>query len=381
MSEVEALLAQLVAIPSINPDLVATGTGEGPIAAFIAAWCQQHGIEAYVQPIADGSDRANVVAIVRGNGQGGRSLMLNAHIDTVGVSDMTAPFDPIIREGKLYGRGAYDMKGALAACMIALKQARTADLRGDLLLSAVADEECASFGTLALLREWTRWPADAVVVTEPTELQLCTAHKGFAWYEIETFGKAAHGSRPHLGIDAITHMGRVLVALDELNRDLARMAHPLLGSGSLHASLIHGGEALSVYPARCVLGVERRTIPGETAETALSEIQAILDRCAAADAQFRAQVKQTLARPHFGIAHDAPLVQTLGDVLTAHGGDAAPVGISFWMDAALFSEAGIPTVVYGPLGAGAHAAEEWVDLASVEQCVQVYGALARAWCG
>ena len=272
MSELHTLLADLVAIDSVNPDLVPGGAGEAALADFIAEWGRQTDLEVIVQEPAPG--RPNVVLIARGSG-GGKSLMLNAHTDVVGVSGMESPFQPVIKDGRMYGRGAYDMKSGLAACLLTLKAAKDMSLAGDVIVSAVADEEYGSIGTEALLAEWERWPADAVLIAEPTELAISIAHRGFVWLEFEVFGKAAHGSRPRLGIDAIAKMGKVLVALDTLDQTMrAAPTHDLLGSGSLHASFIEGGEEISMYPAHCKLLVEQRTIPGESAEAVQDEAQA-----------------------------------------------------------------------------------------------------------
>ena len=215
--------------------------------------------------------------------------MLNAHTDTVGVAGMTDPFVPRLEGGRLYGRGAYDMKGSLAACMLATAEAGRRGLRGDVILTAVSDEEFASVGTEAIAASVR---ADAAIVTEPTEMQVVVAHRGFVDLEVETIGRAAHGSRPHLGIDAIAKMGRVLVGIEELDRRLrANPTHPFLGSGSIHASLIEGGQEFSSYPARCVLQGERRTIPGETAELAEQELREIVERAGAGDPDFSAEVR------------------------------------------------------------------------------------------
>lgn len=386
MSELTKLISDLVSINSVNPDLVPGAAGESDIADFIAEWGRDAGLEVHVQDAAP--KRPNVILIARGRpagssrSGGGRSLMLNAHTDTVGVSDMDAPFQPEIRDGRLYGRGAYDMKSGLASCMLALKAAREMDLRGDVMLSAVVDEEYGSLGAEALLAEWGRWSADAVLIAEPTELEISIAHRGFVWLDIETFGIAAHGSRPHLGVDAIAKMGKVLVALDAQDRAMrARPTHDLLGGGSLHASLISGGEEISMYPAHCRLQVERRTIPGETLAGVEAETQVILDEIAAADPDFKAETKATFARSPYHIEATDPLVQQLKHVAEARLGRAVSlIGSSWWMDSALFGEAGIPTVVLGPAGAGAHAIEEWVDLASVERCQEIYIDLIADFC-
>src|SRR6266700_914532 len=237
MPEITTLLQQLVAIDSVNPDLVAGGAGEREIAHFVANWLTQAGVEVTLDEVAPG--RPNVIGIVRGPG-GGRSLLLNAHMDTVGTTGMQRPHDPVVDGNRLYGRGAFDMKGGLAAIMVATAQAKKLALRGDVILTAVADEEFASIGTQAVLK---RWHADAAIVTEPTSLELCIAHKGFVWLEVETRGRAAHGSLPEAGRDAIVMMGHVLVALEHLDQTLrSNPSHRLLASGSLHASLIDGGQ-------------------------------------------------------------------------------------------------------------------------------------------
>ncbi|MEO6061189.1 MAG: M20/M25/M40 family metallo-hydrolase [Thermoflexales bacterium] len=374
--DILSLLSQLVAIDSINPDLVPGGAGEGAIARFIADWAESAGLETHLEEAAPG--RPNVIAIARGTG-GGRSLMLNGHMDTVGVAGMSAPHAPRIAAGRLYGRGAYDMKASLAAYMAAVAEAKTLNLRGDVIFTAVADEEYASLGTQSVVRNWR---ADAAIVTEPTGLRICGAHKGFVWIDIETEGVAAHGSRPDLGVDAITRMGHVLVWLDHLDQSLrAVSSHPLLGSGSLHASLISGGQELSSYPARCRVSVERRTVPGETPELALQQVQALLERVAIEIPDFRASARITLAREALEIAPDADITQILAGAATdVLGATPAWVGEPFWMDAAILSEAGIPTVVFGPSGTGAHAVEEWVDLESVGQCADVLLNTAVRFC-
>ncbi len=322
--------------------------------------------------------RPNVVGIAHGAG-GGRSLLLNGHIDTVGVAGMSQPFRPRVEGGKLYGRGAYDMKGGMAACLIAAAEAARLNLRGDVIVTAVMDEEYAGLGTLAIADQVR---ADGAIVAEPTELQLVVAHKGFVWLEVETQGVAAHGSRPHLGVDAIAKMGGVLTGLERLAAELAqRPPHPLLGPPSVHASTIQGGGEWSTYPDRCTLAIERRTLPGETGDTAEAELRVIVDGLAAADPAFKAVVRRDLVRSPLetpaGAAIFAAVQQAAAGVL---GKLVEPTGVSFWTDAASLHAAGIPTVLFGPLGAGAHAAEEWVDLASVQRCADVYLATAAAFC-
>jgi acetylornithine deacetylase len=362
VSEVADLAAALVRIDSINPALIPGAAGETAIADYVAGWLARAGLD--VELVEPTRGRPSVIAVARGSG-GGRSLLLNAHLDTVGTEAMDSPFEARVARGRLYGRGSYDMKGALAAAMLAVKDAASMSLAGDVILTAVADEEVASLGTEAVLERVT---ADAAIVCEPTELQVAVAHRGFAGFEIETHGVAAHGSRPDLGVDAIAKMGHVLVALEELDGRLqAGRRHPLVGAGSLHASLIEGGQEFSSYPARCLLTGERRTLPGETA----AEIEADL-RAAAGDAEVRLLV----SREPFEIDEGHALVRAVG----AAAGTSGVIGVPFWTDAALVADAGIPTVLFGPAGEGAHAAVEWVEVGSLERCRQVYAAAAAALC-
>ena len=376
MSDVAELAAKLVAIESINPEVVAGGSGEVEIARFVAEWSDRAGLETTLSEPASG--RPNVMAVARGSGRG-RTLILNAHTDTVGVAGMTDPFTPRLEGGRLYGRGSYDMKGSLAACMLAVAEAARSRLRGDVVLTAVSDEEFASVGSEAVAASIA---ADAAIVTEPTELEIAIAHRGFVHLEIETHGRAAHGSRPHLGIDAIAKMGRVLVGIEELDGRLrADPTHTYVGSGSVHASLIEGGQEYSSYPARCVLQAERRTIPGETVELAEREIRAMLDDAGESDPQFSADVRVLASREPFEVAEDAEVVATVRHCAApVLGSEPAVVGVSFWADSALLAAAGIPTVLFGPRGEGAHAEVEWVEVASLEQCVEIYAAVASEIC-
>jgi acetylornithine deacetylase len=352
------LTSELVAIDSVNPALVPGGAGEREIAFFVADWCAKHGLD--VEMLGD--DRPSVVATRRGSG-GGRSLLLNGHLDTVGVAGMEKPFSPRVEDGRLYGRGAYDMKGALAAILLAATEAT--GLRGDVIVTLVADEELASIGTEAVVE---RVQADAAIVVEPTELRVAIAHRGFVGFELETTGVAAHGSRPDLGVDAIANMGPILVALTELEQRLETGPHdPLVGRGSVHASLIVGGQELSSFPASCVVTGERRTLPGETVAQVEQELRAI-----AGDAALRIIASREPLAPQ----PDHPFVELVGRVVEA----GEYVGALFWTDAALIADAGVPTVLFGPSGEGAHAAVEWVDLASLERVREVVGRVAAEWC-
>ena len=379
---IERLVADLVAIDSVNPDLVPGGAGEAEIAAFAAAWLREAGLEVVVDdpPGAGDPPRPSVVGVARGRG-GGRSLLLCAHTDTVGVEGMTDPHVPRVAGGRLYGRGAYDMKGGLAACLLAGAAAAGAGFAGDVLVAAVSDEEFASAGCRSVAERFGG-AADAAIVTEPTALRACVAHKGFAWATIEARGRAAHGSRPDLGADAIVHMGAVLAEISDLDRRLGdRDPHPLLGRGSVHASLIAGGQELSSYPERCALEIERRTLPGETAAAIEAEIADVVARARSREPALDASARVTLVREPFEIAPDADIVRAVrlaGAAVT--GREVEVVGHTAWMDAAILSAAGVPTVVFGPGGEGAHAVEEWVDLGEVEQCARTLVAVAAGWC-
>ncbi|HWC97155.1 MAG TPA: ArgE/DapE family deacylase [Candidatus Sulfopaludibacter sp.] len=366
-------LTRLVQINSINPKLAPGAPGEREIADFIAGSFTSIGLAAEIFEPEPG--RTSVLGRLAGAG-GGRSLMLNAHCDTVDVAGMAEPFSGALRDGKIYGRGAYDMKGSLAAGMAAAKALVDSGtrLRGDLLVAAVADEEYGSLGTTDLLR---RVKVDGAIVTEPTALEVCLAHKGYLWIDVEVTGRAAHGSKFQQGIDANMKLGQFLARLSILERDLrARTPHPLVGPPSLHAAMISGGSGLSTYAASSKVQIERRTIPGETEQQAVAEIQSIVDAVSAEDPEFRARVRPFFVRNPFEVAPDARIVQAI-DQAVAHVRGKAPAhfGDTPWMDAALLQEAGVETVVCGATGGGAHADVEWVELESV---IQLAGILAEA---
>jgi acetylornithine deacetylase len=307
--------------------------------------------------------------------------MLNAHTDTVGVDGMDDPFTPRIEDGRMYGRGTQDMKGSLAAQLAAVRALQKADveLAGDVIIAAVIDEEHKSRGTEAVVE---RYDADGAVVTEPTDLELALTHKGFVWIDVETQGRAAHGSRPEEGVDANMHMGRVLERLDTLEQALRnRDGHSLVGAPSLHAAQIEGGTASSVYSAQCHLRVERRTIPGESAAQAEKEVQDILNAVARADADVDASCEVAFSRKPFDVAPDTAIAETVRASGTDVLGPVPPdVGQTFWTDAALLQAAGTETVVLGPVGDGLHTTEEWVDLDSVVQLAAILARTARRYC-
>ncbi|MBM3787707.1 MAG: M20/M25/M40 family metallo-hydrolase [Acidobacteria bacterium] len=351
------LLRRLVQTSTVNPSLTPGAPGEAPAVAILESLLRDR---AELHRLEATPGRPTLVAIRRGRGAG-RSLLFNAHTDTVGVENMADPFSGRIAEGRLYGRGSYDMKAGLAAAVEAFLEA--SPLAGDLLLAAVADEEFASLGTEELLRHFR---ADACIVTEPTALDLCVAHKGFAWYEITVEGRAAHGSRPDLGIDANLLIAPVLEALGRIRFDTV---HPLLGRGSLHISTIRGGTAWSTYADRCVIQVERRLVPGESPDESIF---------AAASPH---AVRRVFHRPPFAANPETTFGRITFEALAAARG--TPPGIAGqtpWFDAALLAEAGIETLIVGHGGGGAHAAEEWADLESVDKLKRTLVQIAKQWC-
>ncbi len=370
-----ALLRDLVSIDSVNPSLVAGGAGEARIGEALAQHMRALGLDVHVQDAAPG--RPNVIGVLEGT-EPGRSLMLCGHLDTVGVEGMTAPFDPVERDGRLYGRGSQDMKGGVAAMVDAVRLARDRGFRkGRLIVAAVVDEEYASIGADALAASWT---ADAAIVTEPTDLQIGIGHKGFAWIEVDTHGRAAHGSRPKDGRDAILRMGRILHRLEQLDRELqARQPHPVMGTASLHASLIAGGREMSSYPDRCRLQMERRTIAGETTGTALDEVHAILAGLGSEDPEFSADSRLMFGRPPYEVPPGHPLPAAMVRAAASAGADARLVGFSFWTDAAVLGAAGIPSILFGPGGAGLHSTDEYVNVADVLACRDAIATLALEW--
>jgi acetylornithine deacetylase len=357
-------LQDLIRIESVNPELAGMGNGEYLIAKHIGKNLATMGLEVHYQEIKP--KRVNVIGVLKGSGKG-KALMLNGHTDTVGITRMDIePLNPVFREGKVYGRGSFDMKGGLAAMIIAVKTIIDAGLKpkGDVILAFVADEEYLSLGTEVLVREY---PADAAILCEPTNLKVCIAHKGFAWIKVEIFGKAAHGSRPDRGIDAIVKAGKFLTRIEELGKGaLIQKKHPLLGSPSIHASLIKGGTELSTYPDYCLIELERRFIPGESAKTIEAEMQTLIDDLTSKDEQFKAKCEVTFSRPPLEVARDHEIVEALTRAY-ANTLKKAPefIGVGGWMDSAILAEAGVPSVIIGPAGEGFHAASEYVDFASL----------------
>jgi acetylornithine deacetylase len=370
------LLHDLVAIDSVNPTLVPGAAGEAAIADAIGHAMRRLGLDVTTELVAEG--RPNVIGVLEGR-TAGRTLMLCGHTDTVGVAGMTDPFTPRVRDGRLYGRGSQDMKGGVAAMIAAAGVIAERGLpSGRLVIAAVVDEEHSSIGADALVQGWR---ADAAVVTEPTDLQIAVGHKGFEWIQIEVAGKAAHGSRPAEGEDAILRLGRVLARLEALDRDLQRRPpHHLVGTGSLHASLVTGGREWSSYPDAAMLQMERRTLPGESGTAGIDEVIRICRELASEDPTFRVNALQKFSRPGYEIPQNHELTRTLAESLSKVGGAPVVAGASFWTDAAILGLAGIPSVLFGPGGAGLHSVEEHVVLADVLCCRDTLVELTGAFC-
>lgn len=374
-----ALARELVAVDSRNPDLVPDGPGEGACAQLLAGILTDWGFRVELHEVARG--RPNVVARI--GAAGGKSLMLNGHLDTVGVERMThAPWDPEIRDGRLYGRGSADMKGGIAAMCAAAWRAAHAPggTAGEVIVTAVVDEEFRSIGTGALIDRGVR--ADAAIVTEPTRLAICPAHKGFVWADLDVRGVAAHGSRYDVGVDAIALASLVVADLERYQRrELVHHTHPLLGRASLHVSMITGGQGLSTYPDRCLVQFERRTVPGESAADFRRELEESVARVRAEFPELDATVVPGLSQAPNQVALDHPIAGALTRGLTAAGVPVVVEGLSCWTDAALLTAAGVPAVCFGPGDiAVAHAPEEYVAVREIEQATDVLTSVVREWC-
>lgn len=379
------LACELVAINSINPTLVPGAPGERAITHVVARWLASRGIAVTEIPSGEpGTDRPSLLCRVPGTGRG-RSLMLYAHTDTVGVDGMSSPFDAAVRAGRLHGRGAWDMKGSLAAILRVAAEVAARPCAGDLWLMIVADEESDSRGTEAVLAELARLGVrpDACIVAEPSDLRLMIGHRGFATGTITTKGRAAHTARRDEGADAIAMMARVIVALEDLDARLnAGAGHPLLGHGAVVASLVRGGTELFTYPAACEAQFVWRTLPGQTRAGVTAEIERLFDAVRARDARFEATLDWRLWREPMLVDEAAPVVRAVADAARTEVGHAVAVcAAPWWTDAALLQAAGIPSVVLGPPGGGIHAADEWVDLDGLAQVERILLDVVRRLCG
>lgn len=380
--ELTSLIAQLVGIDSVNPALDPRHAGEGEMARFVATWAEQRGLDVVWLEQTPGGPSVIVTAKGRGTG---RTLLLNGHMDTVGVTDMEAPFTPTVADGRMYGRGAGDMKGGLAACMLALERVRRLGLAGDVILTAVADEEHDSIGTRETLAELQRTGTriDAAIVAEPTNLDLLVAHRGFSVFEVELKGRASHTSQPEYGVNALTHLGKLLQAVQRRAETIGqREPHPLLGVGTLQPVLASGGHELFTTPAHARLTIERRTLPDESSAYVEAELHDLLAEVGRAESALRATVKTLVARESFEAAPGSEIERVLAAAATAERGTAPErVGAPYWTDAALIADAGIPTLLFGTVGGGYHQTVEWVDLESAETLTRVLERVAVEFCG
>ena len=379
VGDARALARALVRIDSRNPGLTPGAAGEVECVALLRRVLDDWGFRTEVHEALPG--RPNLLARI-GATSATRRLMFSGHLDVVGTDGMThAPFEGEERGGRLYARGAADMKGGVAAMCAAAWRAAQGPLGGEIVVALAADEEYESVGTRAMLERGER--ADAAIVGEPTRLEIMPAHRGFVWIEVDVSGRAAHGSRWDVGVDAIRHAGLLLSELDRVDaEELPRREHPLLGRASLHASTIAGGIGMSTYPDRCVVRLERRTLPGERAEEVVAEIERACDAVRARRRSFAAEVRLLMTQGPSDVATDAAIVHELAGALRACDEPVHIAGMSAWTDAALLNAAGIPAICFGPGDISlAHAAEEYIPLDEIDRATSVLDVLARRWCG
>jgi acetylornithine deacetylase len=373
------LLRDLIRIPSVNPT-IEEGYDETEIAGYIADWFRKTGQFRVIEQPVDKS-RYNVIAILKGKGHG-KSLMLNGHMDTVGTSYMTVnPFRPSVKAGRIFGRGSSDMKGPLAAMMsavLALANSRER-LAGDLLFAAVVDEEYESKGTAQLVK---RFRADAGIVGEPTDMDVAIAHKGYAWLEIETTGKEAHGSVPEQGVDAIEKMASLVTRLGLLRKQHKSVKHALVGFPRIHTSTISGGSEWSTVPGKCVLRLERRLVPGENPADALNEIRSLIQQASRGDKSLKAKVRLIHHAASMEVNEREPPVQLLLNNARRIAGRGRVVGVPYWTDAAiLVNQAKIPSCLFGPGNIRvAHSKDENIRIADVLMAAGIYAATAQQYC-
>jgi acetylornithine deacetylase len=369
-------LAQaLIACDSTNPDLNPGGVGEGAVAELIAARLRGAGMEVEMVEVRPG--RPNLIGRLRGRG-GGPTLMLCGHTDVVSADP--DGFRPRLQNGRLYGRGSVDMKGGLAAAVVAAENLASGPaLAGDVLVAAIIDEEWLSLGAESLV---TSHHADGAILAEQSDLDLVVEHGGFAWFEVTSEGVEAAGIDPDRGVDAITLLAPVLEGIAALDAELATRPAPAYGRPSVHASMISGGSQFPAYPTRCVLGIERCTVAGETVADARAEVEALLQAARTRDPRFTATARLVVGREPVKLDSAGPLVQTLEAEIARHRG-ASPrhLGDIGWADSGLLVEAGIPCVIFGPTGAGCHTAQEYVEVDSLVACAEIIENAARSFCG
>lgn len=373
------LAAALIGIDSRNPTLVPGAPGERQVGSYLARLLESWAFRVESVEVVGG--RSNIVARAGNAAPHARSLILNGHLDIVGVDGMThPPFEPTISDGRMYGRGSADMKAGIASMCVAARDAAQSGIEGEVIVALVIDEEYESLGTRALIESGVR--ADAAIITEPTRLALCPAHRGFVWIRMDVHGRAAHGSRYDLGIDAVTHASLIIAELDRVQRrTLEQRTHPLLGRGSLHVSTISGGTGLSTYPDLCTVELERRTLPGETARTFQDEIAAATAMVRNTYPDITVDIQVTTSQAASDVPQNAPVMTEMIQALKLERLPSRIEGLSAWTDAALFNEAGIPAICFGPGDiALAHSATEFVPLADIDSATRVLARFVNSWC-
>lgn len=365
MSPVLQTLADLVRINSVNSSYEG-GPGEAEIAEYVRRFFEQRGIEVWEQEVFPG--RPNVLARLPGL-DSTRRIVLEAHTDTVSVKGMTIPpFEPVIRDGKMYGRGSCDTKAGLATMMHALASLKEDGITPpcEVLLAAAVDEEFSYRGVVRLCEGLK---ADAAIVAEPTELRAVIATKGVLRCRIVVHGRSAHSSKPHLGVNAITHMARVIAAIEADNERMAGVQHPLVGCGTCNVGVITGGVQVNFVPDRCAIEIDRRLLPGERASDAVAHYRQLLQSLEGISAEVEEPlllVDEALDTPA-----DAAVVQTATRVLNDMGLNAEACGVPFGCDASKLSRAGIPSIVFGPGSIDrAHTADEYIELDQVERAFE-----------
>ncbi|OQE19632.1 hypothetical protein PENFLA_c018G05303 [Penicillium flavigenum] len=379
IDDVVSLTQTMVQIDSSTPGSGSNTAGETTVAQYICAWLQHRNIECHW--IEETPGRPSVIGVVRGSGDG-KALMFNGHTDTVTLQGYDGdPLSGHIANGRLYGRGSADMKSGMAAAMIATASAAKLNLRGDVILAAVADEECDSIGTEQVLA--AGWRADAAIVAEPTDFAIINAHKGYVLLEVDIHGVAAHGSRPDLGVDAICKAGYFLVELDRYAQSLPQRSPTgvEIDAPNVHVGIIRGGAEINSYPAKCTISIERRTVAGETSTSVENELRPILEKLASTVSDFTFELRTTSYRPPYSIASDHPFVNLVVEHAVKTTGMAPPIkSETYWTDMALLSEAGIPGVIWGPKGCGLHSKEESVEVESIRQLADSFIAIAASYC-
>ena len=375
-----ALTAELVAIDSVNPGLVPGAAGEAAIVEHLRNRLQRSGFTTHVIHAAGHDDRPSLVS-VGPSGTPGPTVVLNGHLDTVGVEGMSDPFTPAVDADRLAGRGSSDMKSGVAAMVVAAEQLAERRPPGRVVLALVADEEDASTGAEAVLAALPGLGIhpDVVVVGEPTSLALTESLRGYALVEVTLAGRAAHSSQPDEGVNAVAHLGRLLHAVEQRHATLAG------GGASLMVTVASGGESPFVLARSARALVERRTVPGEKADAALAEVEQLLDDLRTADPQVDATARLVIAREAWRLDHDGPaasLSAALESALAERGpGTTVPqrYAAPAWMEAPLWQAAGIPALICGPDGGGMHAADEWVDLDQVRRFAVALTDAVAAW--